>query len=378
LIATGGLYILLWWVMVEFLGWVALPISFWALRWLPDRGYTFSKAIGLLLASYLLWLGASIGLLRNEPIGIFFSILLVLAFSTWLYVKKLSLGTNSQPHPLLDFLRHNKKLILCVEILFALALVGWAVLRAYAPDKVMNAGGEKFMEMAFLNGTLNSPYFPPLDPWLSGFSISYYYFGYVMMALLTRITGAPPGIGFDLYDALLFALTAVGVFGVVYNLVTAGLQHREDNRLFIKHQPLAYGFIGALLVAVMGNLEGLLETVRSKGILPEAFWHWIDIPDLLNSPVTGSWLPGSANNWWWWRASRVLQDRDLLGQPMGISPITEFPFFSFLLGDNHPHVLALPFTLLMVALSFNLLRGRFKNKLAISWKKEAPYGISHG
>ena len=40
---------------------------------------------------------------------------------------------------------------------------------------------------------------------------------------------------------------------------------------------------------------------------------------------------------------------------MGVQPIDEFPFFSFLLGDNHPHVLALPFVLLAIGLAFNLL-----------------------
>ena len=55
-------------------------------------------------------------------------------------------------------------------------------------------GGEKFMEIAFLNAILNSQHFPPLDPWLSGFAISYYYFGYVMMAVLTRLSGAVSGV----------------------------------------------------------------------------------------------------------------------------------------------------------------------------------------
>jgi uncharacterized membrane protein len=40
---------------------------------------------------------------------------------------------------------------------------------------------------------------------------------------------------------------------------------------------------------------------------------------------------------WWWRASRVIQDYDMLGGHREV--IDEFPFFSFLLGDLHPHVL---------------------------------------
>jgi YYY domain-containing protein len=43
---------------------------------------------------------------------------------------------------------------------------------------------------------------------------------------------------------------------------------------------------------------------------------------------------------------------------MGIQPIDEFPGFSFLLGDMHPHVLALPFVLLALAVALRALMDR--------------------
>jgi YYY domain-containing protein len=60
-------------------------------------------------------------------------------------------------------------------------------------------------------------------------------------------------------------------------------------------------------------------------------------------------------NWWW--PSRAVWDE------VEVSPgvverhyaITEFPFFSFYLGDLHPHVLALPFNLLVLALALSAL-----------------------
>ena len=65
------------------------------------------------------------------------------------------------------------------------------------------------------------------------------------------------------------------------------------------------------------------------------------------------------SGWWWWRASRVIHDLDPNGNTMGVQPIDEFPGFSFLLGDMHPHVLALPFVLLALALALNaLIKGR--------------------
>jgi len=158
-------------------------------------------------------------------------------------------------------------------------------------------------------------------------------------------------VGFELYDALLFALTLIGEYGVVFNLVAAS----EKNQGVKNSRAGSFGFVGAFFVAVSGNLEGLLEAMYSRGILPESFWSWINIPDLAGNPVSGSWFPGNSNGWWWWRGSRVLQDLNLENQPLGLSPITEFPFFSFLLGDNHPHVLALPFVLLAIGLSLNLL-----------------------
>jgi YYY domain-containing protein len=342
------LYVILWWLIAQMLGWLAVPLAFRFFRWLPDRGYTFAKAVGLLLASYLLWAGASIGFLGNDSGGILFAILLAGALSAGVYLQ----GEKSI-RPLLEYLRQSRRLILVIEILFTLAFAAWVLLRAYAPEKIMSAGGEKFMEIAFLNGVLNSSHFPPLDPWLSGFSISYYYFGYVMMGLLTRLSGAPAAVGFDLYDALLFALTVVGGFGVVYNLVRGGMGSSSPAA---EGKARLFGMLGGLFVAVLGNLEGLLEAVYSKGILPASFWTWLDIPDLAGGgTITGTWLP-SGGGWWWWRASRVLQDRDLLYRPMAISPISEFPFFSFLLGDNHPHVLALPFVLLSIAVALNFLR----------------------
>ena len=112
----------------------------------------------------------------------------------------------------------NGRLVLAVELLFAGALALWSLLRAYSPE-LTTAGGEKFMEIMFLNSIGRSEYFPPHDAWLSGYAISYYYFGYIMMAMLTRLAGLPAHLTFNVGLASLFALTCTGAFGLVYNLV---------------------------------------------------------------------------------------------------------------------------------------------------------------
>jgi len=105
-----------------------------------------------------------------------------------------------------------------------------------------------------------------------------------------------------------------------------------------------------LFVGFIGNLEGLVEAVYQRGLVPLSWIKWLDIKQLTDAPPTGGWTGGF---WWWWRASRVIHDRDLLGNSVEV--IDEFPFFSFLLGDMHPHVLALPFVLLAIAGALSLL-----------------------
>ena len=91
------------------------------------------------------------------------------------------------------------------------------------------------------------------------------------------------------------------------------------------------------------------------------FWTWLDIQDLSNEPplpldgIT-SRLGGS----WWWRASRVLQDYTVSGQSREI--IDEFPNFSFLLADLHPHVLSMPFVLLAIYSGFYIFQNPIGGK----------------
>lgn len=334
--------ILLWWAIITLFGLAALPAAMFALRRLPDQGYTLARPLGLLLAAYVLWLGASLRVIQNDWAGI------AVATSIVLIVSFLALRQMGGFHPFLLRLSEQKKIIATTEVLFFLAFLAWSLVRASTVYFRINpAGGEKFMEMAFLTGILNSTSFPPADPWLSGYGISYYYFGYVMMALLTRLSGLAPEIAFDLYDATLFALAFIGAFGVVYNLIAS----RQNSPPRFARAVLG-GLLGGLFTTVLGNLLGLIEALQARGWLSATFIRWLAVPDLDSAQVTGSFLP--AGDLWWWRSSRILNDLDLFSQPISAYPITEFPFFSFLLGDNHPHVLALPFVLLAIALSFNL------------------------
>jgi len=344
---------ILWYITISILGWASFPIVFRLLPALKDRGYTSTRAFGILLWSFLFWLLASLGILKNETGGLLFAFAIILGFSVWVL-------RGIDKNELREWLTSQIRLIVSVEFLFLIAFAFWTLVRAANPEAV---GTEKPMELAFINAILRSPTFPPHDPWLSGYAISYYYFGYVMIAMLAKITSTSGGVAFNLGVSLVFALSALGSYGLIYNLLN---KFYEAQRQATKPRFGFASLLGPLFVLIVSNLEGFLEILHSRGIfwirsasgeLVSPFWRFLDIKDLTIPPQEPfTWFPDRF--WWWWRASRILQDYDLAGNVKEI--IDEFPFFSYLLADLHPHVLAMPFAFLAMTMALNAFLGGTK------------------
>ncbi len=338
--------LLLWYLVITLLGWLAFPLAYRLLPFLPDRGYSLTRALGLLLSSYLFWLMASLQLMPNTLGGMLLAVFLLAALGA------LAAGRGWQE--IRSWLVGQKKSLLIMEGLFLLAFLAWGFIRGFDPAIEYT---EKPMELAFINSILRSATFPPADPWLSGYAISYYYFGYVMIALMARLTGVGANIAFNLGQALWFALTALGAYGVLFNLLAA---LRKDRKITAGLRALA--LLAPLFILVISNLGGLMEVLHARGVFWQTaadgtqtsyFWQNVLKVEEWNQPPA---LPYSwsiqRGGWVWWRSSRVLNDFKLSGDPVEI--IDEFPFFSYLLGDMHPHVLAMPFVLLAIALALNL------------------------
>jgi YYY domain-containing protein len=321
-------HIIIWWLVVQLLGFIALPFTSVIFRGLPDRGYAFGKALAILLVSYILWLAASAHILPNSQWSIILIIVLLAVGSFFLFIRR--------RHEIASFIAENRGVIIATEAIFLLSFVLYALVHAYSPDISF---GEKSMDFAFLNGILRSEYFPPNDPWLSGHSISYYYFGYLMMAALTKLTGITSAVTFNLSLALIFALTAVGVFSIVYNLV-------RISRGGFK-AAIGFGLMAVAFLLLLGNLMGVLDLLYAHGFGSEGFWKWVSIAGRDSPYHSSEWYPTAY--WWWWGATRLINTL-ALGASFGLDyTITEFPVFSFLFADLHPHVMALPFVLLSLA-----------------------------
>jgi YYY domain-containing protein len=327
-----------WWGVLLLLGTAVTPLAFLLFKRLPDRGYAFVKMLGLLLVSYIFWMLGSLGFLQNNLGGILAAFAIVIGLSLWAYRR---IGGE-----LRAWIWGQWTQILLTELIF-LALFGlWVWVRAQNPAI---AATEKPMEFAFLNAVGRSPTFPPVDPWLSGFAISYYYFGYVMTSVLGRLAAVSEPVAFNLGLAWLVAGTGVGAFGLVYNLIMSYGRslNQKAHRL-----ALTFGLMAALALPIGGNLQIILEAAHGNNIGSAQFWQWLDVRDINNPPLAESSPRYDSSGWWWWRSSRVINEQSLAGEPiLGLEPIAEFPGFSFILGDLHPHVLALPFAFLSLAVA---------------------------
>lgn len=349
-------YLLIWWGLLLALGFAALPITMRFLRFLPDRGYAFAKPLALLIWVYPFWLLTIFGFTQNS-VGALAFLLGLLALVSWgLWRGK---GENS----VFAWLRAHWKYALVAEIVFGVAFLAFAYYRAFNPEI---SATEKPMEFMFLNSILQSDAFPPRDAWLSGYAISYYYLGYVIVAALAKLGSVPSEYAFNLGLTMTYALVAVGAFGLIFNLVTHAQKTNDAPKKF-SLAPYLFGILAVLLLLVIGNLQGLVEVGYNAGIGSREFYASLNLHSIeevtpahelvdASAPVWAKYIP--QDNWWWWRASRVLNDVGPVGGGH-VEVIDEFPAFSFLLGDLHPHVLALPFGVLALAIALNtLLRGQ--------------------
>jgi YYY domain-containing protein len=291
--------LIVWWLVLEVMGLLVFPLVAFLLPNFRDRGWAFAKTIGLLLIGYLVWMPASLQLLPYSEATTLGALALV-------GVAGLAVGWVMRAD-LKTFWRERWSLLLGTEALFTLAFVAFAVIRAQNPDLFhLYRGGEKPMELAYINGILRSRYLPPLDAWFSGGYINYYYYGQYLITVLIRLTGVEPTVAFNLALPTLFALVLTGGFAIVTHVTRRWWA----------------GLIGGFFVAVMANLDGLHQVLTAYQSHQQLAFDF-------------------------WASSRVIP-----------FTINEFPYWSFLFGDLHPHVIDLPVEMLVIGLAVALISER--------------------
>ena len=341
---------LVFWLLTTYVvGLAAIPIAYLALPNLMDRGFGLVRPLGMLMFGSVVWILSLIKILPNASWSWWLIALLVaVAGWTWIALKKRT--------DFLGFLRRRWLQLILTEAVFLAFFCVFAFVKALDPDI---SHTEKPMDLTMLNAVVSAQHAPPTDLWLSGYPIAYYYFGYWMLGGIAQMSGVQASIAYNLALATIAAMSAAAIFSLVSNLV------RRDGATTT--QMLAGGLIAAVLLLVISNLNGFWELLSLAGIGSEGFYDWLGIKGVDLTDTSTGWRPEGW--WWWWASSRVINRFLPDGTELDFT-IQEFPFFSFMLGDLHPHIMSIPFVLTAVSVIANLLFSRVR--WGIGWLRSNP------
>ena len=204
--------------------------------------------------------------------------------------------------------RQRRRALFATEAIFLAVFLGFFALRGFWSD-TNGTNGEKSMDSALIGSLARAQHLPPENPYAAGARLnSYYSFGHLQTALLTRASGTTVRWSYNLMCATLPALCFAALF--------------------------------SLGGALTGSLRGGL---------------W----------VVGAVLAGSTLQplYQWTHPDAYSGGRFLGLDPFAISrvipyTINEFPWFTFNQADLHGHYFDFPFQIALMTLSWSLYRGK--------------------
>jgi YYY domain-containing protein len=278
--------ILAWAFTTEVLGLAVLPLL---RRYFDDRrdAALLSRPLGLAIVAYVGWVLSYVLPTHFSRITLLAAFALV-ALASWRVRRGSAEGSPARE----AWWGDEERL---AAILFWASTGVFLIIRAVGPAVY---GAEKYMDLAFLNSLARFPGMPPADPWMSGKSINYYYWGYLLAAVQAKLSGLPPLLP-SVRPTVAYNLSVASFPGFAF-VSAACLGFR------LSRGRLGVGLAAAGGTVFAGNVVGALD----------------------------AWASPFARDFDYWHASRVIAAGNT---------INEFPFFTFFHADLHPHLLAFPY-----------------------------------
>jgi len=292
-----------WYLVTTLVSVAFTPLALVLFRRLTDRGASFARTISVLFLVWPAWFLSGIvpDVVPFNEITLWATILLGGIASWALAIRNRVVDRETLVH------------VGFAELGYVVMFGGYVWFRGYDPTIQWQ---EKLSDLMMLSSTMQAESMPPSDAWLAGETINYYYVGYVPWAAIGRLIDTTPAVAYNLALASVFASTVLMAVGVAANV--------------IGH------FYSLTLVRIAGALAALFVVFMASP------WTVFTAIDRWGSNWDGSWYG------YFWDSTRLLDG--------GTQPaITEYPSFSFQLGDLHPHLLALPFTLLALGCAWMLV-----------------------
>jgi len=307
--------IILWYISIQIISFLTIPICSFSFRNLKDHGYTISKALGFVIFSFIIFFFCRFLGLPYTDLVIRACLLIFIGFSYLFVLINKQREKNIFPK---DF----KKYVIRVEFIFLILFILFTFLRTFSPD---SDGGEAVMDFAFVNSINRDESLPSNYPWYAGENLEnvYYYFGHFLTSNLIKLSSVSSSIGYNLAMVTFFTIFSIGCHGIIYNLTG-------------KHK---FGLLAILFLVFMGNMYGFLHIFNT--IFPQ-----IDIQMPSYKPVTigkffGKLVARGDSDLFWW-STRVIP-----------WTITEVPWFSFLWGDLHAHYISYQFIVMFLTICLN-------------------------
>ena len=327
---------IVWYLCATLLGLLAWPILCRLWPGLADGGYGVSRIAGLIMlvlpAWWMLWLGVP----AWSGSGLTLVLIALCALSAWQVFRCRRNGSPAWRVWLGSFVR--------IEGVFLASFALGLLLRVLSPDLwAPGFGGEKPMDYAYLNSVLAAESLPPADPWFSGGRLNYYYFGWMLVGGLTKLSGATPALAYNLALASWFAMTATGAFSLAWNVCQSSACG------FGRRSAWIAGCAALAAAVLLGNLD--LPRALAPNIKAAQMAMSSDAPATPRPVLSALTEHGER---WLWAPSRTVGER-----PGTSHEVNEFPAFSFLYGDLHPHLMALPLQLLLLTALLALVVRQF-------------------
>ncbi len=341
------LSVIQWWAILFISGLLFFPLVKNIFPFFLDKGYAFSKIFALITVSYISFI---LGLLKIVP---FTSVSIYIIFA----VCGVSILVSSKKSLKSLFNLRVVALFLTEEVIFFTCLLAWSYVRGFNPEIY---GLEKYMDFGFVNSILRSTYFPPTDMWFPPNPINYYYFGHFITAVLTKASGIPSFVSYNLMIATLFALTFIESLSIGFTLIG-----KKSEKLRSIFRAFFGGLLIACLVTLSGNLHVLYTFFKPYNVdQPVALW---DLEFSLINPCFQKESYESKNSsgkyeivhcndqdrqspflypnsYWYPNATRFIHNT-----------IHEFPIYSWVVADLHGHVADIPIVLLVISVLYSCM-----------------------
>lgn len=316
-----------WWVTIAGLGMIFLPLASVLFQGFHDKGYFFSKVIGVAVTGYLMWLFSSLHLFKFTSASCIICVMIALILNGILLLWQKKTGklpwTTGYGTKLFEAAAVE-------ELMFFGAFLLFTYIRCFKPEAY---GTEKFMDYGFMTSMMRSDYMPPQDFWFSGTKLNYYYVGQFIATFLTKLSFTKVSDAYNLMLMMVGAFAFVLPYSLVYNVSLQFIDKQGKKKKLI---PALSGWLAGIGVCIAGNMH-----------YPTFQWFEPVVRKIFS-------MEASTDKYWFPDATRFI----------GYNPDThdktihEFPAYSFVLGDLHAHVINIMFVLTILGILFAWLMNR--------------------